>query len=118
MAFNDLDVAERVRVYDRGVKLEEDHGKPATFGEHHLMVRNGAITSPELPATEPLKQLTGHFMHCIRRGERPRTPGTDGRDVVAVMSAVDHSVAEHGAPVPVASYIPGAQRGVLAGALR
>jgi len=46
MAFNDLDVAERVRVYDRGVKLEEDHGKPATFGEHHLMVRNGAITSP------------------------------------------------------------------------
>ena len=82
------------------------------------MVRNGAITSPELPITEPLKHLTGHFVHCIRRGERPRTPGTAGRDVVAVMSAVDLSVAENGAPIPVAAYAGREERGELAGAIR
>jgi predicted dehydrogenase len=117
MAFNDLNVVERVRVFDRGVKPDHHDGKATTFGEHHLMVRNGAITSPDLPVTEPLKHLTGHFVHCIRRGERPRTPATDGRDVVAVMSAVDLSVAENGAPVPVHTDASREHRGPLAGAI-
>ncbi len=117
MAFNDLDLCERVRVFDRGVKRHQHNGVPTTFGEHHLMVRNGAITSPDLPITEPLKHLTGHFVHCIRRGEQPRTPGTEGRDVVAVMSAVDLSVAANGAPFPVDADARGEDRGPLAGAI-
>ncbi len=52
--------------------------------------------------TEPLKHLCGHFLHCVRRGERPITPGLSGRHVVAVMQAVQASVAEHGSPVAVA----------------
>jgi predicted dehydrogenase len=99
IAFNDLDPVERVRVFDRGVKL--DHGDGATtFGEI-LQIRSGDIRSPALPATEPLKQLSGHFLHCIRRGERPRTPGREGRAVVAVMQAIQTSVAHGGAPVSV-----------------
>lgn len=117
MAFNDLDIFERVRVFDRGVKRQHD-GQPTTFGEHHLMVRNGAITSPDLPITEPLKHLAGHFVHCIRRGERPRTPGTHGRDVVAVMCAIDRSVAERGAPCPVDVDAHGEDRGPLVSATR
>jgi predicted dehydrogenase len=99
IALNDLDIAERVRVFDRGVKADVVDGA-TTFGEQ-LRIREGDITSPALPATEPLKHLCGHFLHCIRRRDRPITPGTDGREVVAVMQAVQASVARHGAPVAV-----------------
>jgi predicted dehydrogenase len=101
IAFNDLDVVERVRVFDRGVKPDLDD-EPTTFGEHHLQIREGDITSPVVSGTEPLKHLSGHFLHCIRRGDRPQTSGRDGRDVVAVMQAVEQSLANNGAPVTVA----------------
>jgi predicted dehydrogenase len=99
IAFNDLDLVERVRVFDRGVKptLSEE---PTSFGEH-LQVREGDITSPSLPPIEPLKRLSGHFLHCVRRGELPLTPGQSGRDVVTVMQAINRSVAGQGAPTPV-----------------
>jgi predicted dehydrogenase len=103
VAFNDLDVVERVRIFDRGVKPDVD--EPTTFGEHHLRIREGDITSPVVPGTEPLKYLSGHFLHCIRRGERPRTPGHDGRQVVAVMQAVQQSLCANGAPVNVGDEI-------------
>jgi predicted dehydrogenase len=99
VAFNDLEPVERVRVFDRGVKPRLGEGA-TTFGEQ-LQVREGDITSPALAVREPLKHLCGHFLHCIRRGERPVTPGRNGREVVAVMQAIQESVAEHGAPVPV-----------------
>jgi predicted dehydrogenase len=99
IAFNDLDPVERVRVYDRGVKPDEEDGV-TTYGEH-LLVREGDITSPALAATEPLKHLCGHFLHCIRRRERPITSGRSGREVVAIMQAVQASVARYGAPVRV-----------------
>jgi predicted dehydrogenase len=99
IAFNDLEPVERVRVFDRGVKPSLGEGA-TTFGEH-LQVREGDITSPVVAGTEPLKHLCGHFLHCIRRGERPITPGLNGRQVVAVMQAVQASVAQHGAPVEV-----------------
>jgi predicted dehydrogenase len=116
IAFNDLDPVERVRVFDRGVKLDHADGA-ATFGEI-LQIRSGEIRSPALPATEPLKSLSGHFLHCIRRGERPRTPGREGRDVVAVMQAIQTSLASGGAPVAVAAGGGEPERGALASAVR
>jgi predicted dehydrogenase len=98
ISFNDLEPVERVRVFDRGVKPEEDGA--TTYGEH-LQVREGDITSPALAVTEPLKHLCGHFLHCVRRSELPITPGITGREVVAVMQAVQASVAQRGAPVRV-----------------
>ena len=114
IAFNDLDPVERVRVFDRGVKLDVGDGA-TSFGEH-LQIREGDITSPALAATEPLKHLCGHFLHCIRRDERPLTPGRDGRDVVAVMQAIEASLAQDGAPVRVDAGSPARARGSLAGA--
>jgi predicted dehydrogenase len=102
IAFNDVDLGERVRVFDRGVKPDLQ-SEPTSFGEHALQVRQGDVLSPAVPVTEPLKQLCGHFLHCIRRGERPRTPGPDGRAVVAVMQAAERSLERRGAPVGVFS---------------
>jgi predicted dehydrogenase len=96
-AFNDLDVVERVRIFERGVKPSGE--EPTSFGEYHFQVREGDITSPPLPVTEPLKALAGHFLHCVRRGGKPKTDGAHGRDVVAVMQAVELSLRKDGAPV-------------------
>lgn len=116
IAFNDLDPFERVRVFDRGVKRDPGEGA-TTFGEI-LQIRQGEIRSPALAATEPLKRLCGHFLHCIRRGERPRTSGHDGRDVVAVMQSIQTSLSRDGAPVPVDAGRRQSERGALASAVR
>jgi predicted dehydrogenase len=116
VAFNDLDLVERVRVFDRGVKPGGD--EPTTYGEHHLQIREGDITSPVVPGTEPLKHLSGHFLHCIRRGERPQTSGRDGREVVAVMQAVQQSLTANGAPVILEASIRAELEPKVAGPVR
>ena len=98
IAFNDLDPLEQVRVYDKGVAPAEKL-EPGGFGNHRFRVRDGAIISPLVPVIEPLKMQSGHFLHCIRRGEKPLTGGRLGRDVVLVMEAVDESVANMSSPI-------------------
>ena len=99
VSFDDLNLTERVRVFEKGVKAAVS--QPRTFGEFHLQMRDGDIRSPSVPAIEPLKHVSGHFLHCVRRGERPRTNGEQGRDVVAVMQAADESLARNGVPILV-----------------
>jgi predicted dehydrogenase len=101
IVFNDLDALERVRVFNKGVKSVRNE-EPTSFGEYHLLLRDGDINSPSVAVTEPLKQQCGHFLHCIRRGEAPLTDGRRGREVVQVMEAIERSIELSGAPVPIA----------------
>jgi hypothetical protein len=87
-------------VFDKGVKLDSSH-EPSTFGEYHFQLRDGDITSPALPATEPLKHVCGHFLHALRRDEVPFTDARQGRDIVVVMEAIEASMAQNGVPVEV-----------------
>jgi len=105
IVFNDLDPLERVRIFDKGVKAVHE---PTNFGEYHFQLRDGAITSPAVPFLEPLKSQCGHFLHCVRRGERPRTDGLQGMAVVQAMEAIEASVAQQGAPVRVGGSTNGA----------
>ena len=101
VVFNDLDAVERVRVFDKGVKVAV-LDEPLSFGEYQLLVRDGDITSPALTAvTEPLKLECGHFLHCVRRGDPVFTDGKQGRDVVVVMEAIAASMKRRGAPVDI-----------------
>ena len=102
LVFDDVDALERVRIFEKGVKSTELSGEPTTFGEHSLMLRDGAIISPPVPILEPLKHQCGHFIHCIRRGEQPLTDAAQGQAVVRVMEAVIESVERSGTPVRVA----------------
>jgi len=105
IVFNDLDALERVRVFDKGVKLVPTD-EPTTFGEFQASFRDGDILSPALAPSEPLKNQCAHFLQCVREGVEPFTSGDDGRMVVAVMEAIDRSVASNGAPVPVGAPVP------------
>jgi len=98
IVFNDLDAFERVRVFEKGVKVDGDE-IDLNFGEFQFLVRDGDIISPAIDSViEPLKHQCGHFLHCIRRGETPFTDGRQGRDIVRVMAAIDQSVERRGVP--------------------
>ena len=70
-------------------------------GEYRLQIRDGDVLSPELEASEPLKNQCSHFLDCVASGAKPMTNGRDGERVVRVLEAVDRSLSLNGAPVEV-----------------
>ena len=91
IVFNDIDLLERVRIFDKGVKIVPCE-ESSSFGEYQLLLRDGDITIPAISPTEPLKNQCGHFLHCIRREETPFTDGEVGAKVVSVIEAIDKSI--------------------------
>jgi predicted dehydrogenase len=82
-------------------------GDVDSFGEFQLLLRDGDILSPRVPATEPLKVQLEHFFHCVRSGKEPLTPGRAGVDVVRVMEAIDLSLAAGGVPFHLEGIVRG-----------
>jgi predicted dehydrogenase len=102
IVFNDMDPQESVRVYQRGVSSNGTSPLgPATFGEFKLTMRDGDIISPRIEPSEPLGNQIAHFLACLRTGQPPATDAAAGRDVVAVLEAIDESMRADGVPVPV-----------------
>lgn len=99
IAFNDLNALEPVRIFEKGVASAEEPA--ASYGEHQLLVRDGAIISPRIEASEPLKNQCSHFLACVKYGLSPHTNARDGVNVVRVMEAIDRSLRQQGAPVAV-----------------
>jgi len=81
VVYDDTDINEKVRIYDRGVIVHE----PKSFGEFQLTYRIGDIVSPALASSEPLLLEVEHFFQCVESGETPRTGGEFGLDVVRVI---------------------------------
>jgi predicted dehydrogenase len=102
IVFNDMDPQESVRVYQRGVSSNGTSPLgPATFGEFKLTMRDGDIISPRIEPSEPLGNQIAHFLSCLRTGQAPATDAATGRDVVAVLEAIDESMSADGVPVRV-----------------
>jgi predicted dehydrogenase len=100
IVLNDMDPQESVRIYERGVSLAPTAPLGASFGQYPLTLRDGDIISPRIEPSEPLRNQTSHFVECVRHGWEPATDGRAGRDVVAIMEAVDRSMLAQGAPIP------------------
>ena len=99
IVFNDLLTPEQVKVFEKGIAPAQPEAP--SYGEYHFTVRDGAIISPRVDVSEPLKNQSLHFLECIATGQKPITDGVAGRDVVAVLEAIDRSIARQGAPVDV-----------------
>jgi predicted dehydrogenase len=87
LVWDDMDPAEKVRVYDRGVDFIE----PQTFGEFQLSYRMGDMNAPYLGNAEPLLKEIEHFIHCLETGEKAITSGEFGAQVVEVLELVDRT---------------------------
>jgi predicted dehydrogenase len=99
IVFDDLNNVERIRIFEKGVApvpAEVDN-----FGEFRLQVRDGAIYSPQVEAREPLKSQCAHFLECIRHGRQPLSNARNGLDVVRVLAAIEQSMQQNGARIPL-----------------
>ena len=89
---------EPVRVFDSGVVPND----PSTFGEYQLTYRTGDIVSLRVDAVEPLGLEMQDFCHAIRSGQTPVSSAELGLEVVRMIEAVDSSLRQEGARVPLA----------------
>ena len=93
--FDDLEPTEKLKVYDKGVQVNQDYG---SFAEY-VSLRFGDITMPYIKMSEPLRLECLHFLECIRERRTPVSDGYDGMRVVQILEAAQESLLQNGRPV-------------------
>jgi predicted dehydrogenase len=97
LTFNDMDLNEPIRVYDKQVT---DTRSPApfvdTFASFRASIRDGDIVIPKVTLGEPLKAECDHFLACVGEGVAPETGGREGVAVVRALEAIARSVQNQG----------------------
>jgi len=93
VVYDDLELTEKVKVYDKGVTLETN---PANIYQMKVGYRTGDMWAPKLDGTEALRLLASHFLECIAEGKTPITNAESGCRVVRIMEAATESMAKHG----------------------
>jgi predicted dehydrogenase len=95
VVFDDMQPREKLRVYDKGVERPPEY---ASYGES-LAIREGDITIPRIPNTEPLGAELRHFVAVARGAEHPRVGGIDGLLVIRILEAASRSLCNGGTAV-------------------
>jgi predicted dehydrogenase len=97
LVWNDLEADEKVKVYDKGVRVASREGV------YELLVsyRSGDMWAPKLEQTEALKSELAYFLQCIECNERPFNDGIAGLRVVKMLEAAGESLKLRGETVRV-----------------
>jgi predicted dehydrogenase len=95
VVWNDLEADEKVKVYDKGVKIANREGV------YELLVsyRSGDMWAPQLEQVEALRQELSYFVDCISNGQNPFNDGCAGLRVVKMLEAAGESLSKRGALV-------------------
>ena len=93
IVWNDLEADEKVKVYDKGVKITSQEGV------YDLLVsyRSGDMWSPQLEQIEALRQELTYFVDCVTNGTEPFNNGHAGLRVVRMLEAASESMNKKGA---------------------
>jgi predicted dehydrogenase len=91
IVWNDLVNDEKIRVYDRGVKVTSPEGVNAL----KVGYRSGDMWAPKVEATEALKLELGYFVNCINKNEVPMNDGLAGLRVVRMLEAAQESLTKN-----------------------
>ena len=93
IVWNDLEADEKLKVYDKGVKITSREGV------YELLVsyRSGDMWSPQLEQVEALRQELNYFVDCISAGKEPFNNGCAGLRVVRMLEAASESLNRKGA---------------------
>lgn len=95
--WDDMNNLEPIRYYDKGVTA--DHY--SSFGEFHLILRDGQITIPKVQSGEPLARQDAEFIECVRLRRPPVADARCGLAVVGIMEAALESLQDRGRAVAV-----------------
>ncbi|MGA2807601.1 MAG: Gfo/Idh/MocA family oxidoreductase [Terracidiphilus sp.] len=95
LVWNDLEADEKVKVYDKGVKITNREGV------YDLLVnyRSGDMWAPQLEQVEALRQEMSYFVDCISSGQEPFNNGCAGLRVVKMLEAANESLKTKGSLV-------------------
>jgi predicted dehydrogenase len=93
LVWNDLEVDEKIKVYDKGVNISSREGV------YDLLVkyRSGDMWAPRIEQIEALSRELTYFVDCIAHGETPMNDGKAGLRVVKMLEAASESVRRRGA---------------------
>ncbi|MBI5195850.1 MAG: Gfo/Idh/MocA family oxidoreductase [Nitrospirae bacterium] len=94
IVFDDLNVDEKVKVYDKGVKLMNVSREK--LYRNLVQYRIGNMYSPRIESTEALKAEITHLADCVINGKRPVTDGEAGLRVVKLLEAAQNSLRKGG----------------------
>jgi len=97
LVWNDLEADEKIKIYDKGVKVE------GAEGVYDLLVnyRSGDMWAPHLDQVEALHMELSYFVECIVRNEIPFNDGNAGLRIVKMLEAADQSLQKRGVAVQV-----------------
>ncbi len=88
VVFDDMQVSEKIRVYDKGAARE----MAVADAMGAVKVRHGDIVIPHIASKEPLLEETSHFISSIQNDTQPLSDGQNGLQVVKVLEAVEQSL--------------------------
>jgi len=88
LVWNDLEPAEKLKVYDKGV----DVGTRQGVYDLLMSYRSGDMWAPRVDQTEALELETRYFVDCVASGETPINDGQAGLRVVKMLEAADTSL--------------------------
>ncbi|NTV83263.1 MAG: Gfo/Idh/MocA family oxidoreductase, partial [Bacteroidales bacterium] len=92
LLWNDLEPDEKIKIYDKGVKVKTNEGK------YNLLVnyRSGDMWAPKIEQTEALKVMAEHFVDYVKNGGTVVNDGVAGLNVVKMLVASDRSLHSKG----------------------
>jgi len=93
LVWNDLVADEKVRVYDKGVHI--NNGEEG-IRDALVSYRTGDMWAPQIEQTEALRVELGYFADCILNNKKPFNDGHAGLRVVRMLEAVDRSIQKRG----------------------
>ncbi|BAN01760.1 Gfo/Idh/MocA family protein [Ilumatobacter coccineus] len=94
IVYDDVDMSEKVKVYDKGIILDDD----AKY-QRHVGYRTGDMWAPRLDNVEALALEAQHFIECIETGATPLSDGHAGLRVIEILEAAAASMVNGGTPV-------------------
>lgn len=90
--YDDMEVSEKVKIYDRGVDIVTREG----VHDARISYRLGDMWAPRLDQTEALRSMVAEFADCIQTGRTPMTDGQSGFNVVRILEASEMSIKHRG----------------------
>lgn len=84
VVFDDMEVSEKIKIFDRGASPVEYRNYGESIG-----LRFGDITIPHVASAEPLRLEAEHFISCIKTRQEPLTNGKSGVEVVRVLEMAE-----------------------------
>jgi predicted dehydrogenase len=92
VVYNDMEPAEKIKVYDTGYKVQTDEDKAMVMVDY----RTGDIHVPKIDTREALSGMAADFINAIKTGSAPVSDYNSGLWTIKILEAAQKSIKEKG----------------------